>query len=60
MLGPKLEASKTVLPWQNYALVDAGKTARNDLAHKGRLVDDGQCLVFVEAIEAELQAWGVI
>jgi hypothetical protein len=60
MLGPKMEASETVLPWHNYALVDAGKAARNRLAHEGKLLDDGQCLVFIEAIEAELKAWDVI
>lgn len=59
-LGAKLKASENVLPWQNYALVDAGREARNKLAHEGELLDDGQCLIFIEAIEVELRAWRVI
>jgi len=60
MLGAKMAASKAALPWQNYALVDQGKTARNDLAHEAKLADKAQCLKFVDAIELELKAWGVI
>ena len=37
MLGSKMEASETVLPWQNHTLVDAGRAARNELAHEGKL-----------------------
>src|SRR4051812_31233026 len=31
MLGAKMQAAEKVLPWQNYALVKAGKDARNGL-----------------------------
>ena len=60
MLGSKMKASENVLPWKNYALVEAGKDERNGLAHEAKLVDDDKCLVYIDAIEAELRAWGVI
>jgi hypothetical protein len=59
-LGSKMVASKTKLAWQNYLLVDSGKTARNELAHRATLVERAHCLQFIEAIEVELRAWGVI
>jgi hypothetical protein len=58
MLGEKMEASKSVIPWQNYALVDAGKTARNELAHKAKLLGKAACFEYIGAIEKELRAWG--
>jgi hypothetical protein len=60
MLGAKMTASKGAVPWQNYALVEQGKTARNELAHQAKLLDKAQCLGFVDAIEVELRAWAVI
>ena len=60
MIGPKMKASKTKLPWQNYSLVWKGKIARDKLAHKAILVEKVRCLEFIEAIEVELKAWGVI
>jgi hypothetical protein len=59
-LGAKMDASMDVLPWQDYGLVKTGREARNQLAHEAKLLDDKQCLIFIEAVEAELIAWGVI
>jgi len=59
-LGPKMATSQNVLPWQNYDLVDNGRVARNDLAHKAKLSSKADCLRFINAIEAELKAWGII
>ena len=53
-------ASQKLLPWQNYDLVDNGRVARNDLAHEAKLSSKADCLRFINAIEAELKAWGII
>jgi hypothetical protein len=55
-----MAASANLLPWRDYALVDTGKTARNDLAHEAKLVDKANCFRFIDAIEAELKAWNVL
>ncbi len=60
MLGARMEASRDVLPWRDYSLVDEGKNRRNDLAHKGKLLSEADCLRYIKAIGAELKAWGVV
>ena len=60
LLGQKMAASQGVLPWQNYAYVEAGKTARNALAHDAVLLGDADCRGFIEAIELELRAWRIL
>jgi len=59
-LGAKMAASKNVVPWQDYGYVEAGKTARNDLAHHAKLITKAECLAYVAAIEVELVAWKVL
>jgi len=55
-----MAASKNVVPWQDYGYVEAGKTARNDLAHHAKLITKAECLAYVAAIEVELVAWKVL
>jgi hypothetical protein len=59
-LGPKMEASKKVLPWKNFSKIDEGKEKRNSLAHEAKLLSKAECLASVDLIEIELKAWGVI
>lgn len=59
MLGAKMDASKVYLPWQNYDLVFKGKEARNDLAHQALVLKKRECFIYIDAIEAELRAWGI-
>ena len=59
-LGDKMMISRNSLPWQNYSIVDAGKTARNELAHDAKLLGKNDCFAFIDAIEVELKAWGVL
>ncbi len=59
-LGTKMAASKNVVPWLDYRYVEAGKTARNDLAHHAKLITKAECLAYVAAIEVELVAWKVL
>jgi hypothetical protein len=60
MLGPKMTASKTALPWKDFAAVVSGKDKRNDLAHKGVVASKADCLAAVALVEDELHAWGII
>jgi hypothetical protein len=59
-LGAKLTASLRALPWCNYYLVNAGKEARNSLAHNAVLVPRSQCLTYISAIETEFKAWHIL
>lgn len=60
MLGDKIAASVNVLAWQNYALIEAGRIARNELAHDARLLGRNDCFTYIDAIEAELKAWSIL
>jgi hypothetical protein len=59
-LGELLRNSRKVLPWRDFALVSAGAKRRTAVAHKGQLLDRGECWKYVEAVEGELRAWGVL
>lgn len=60
LLGDKMIASRHHLQWRNYEFVEQGKNARNNLAHEGYLLGKFQCLEFIDAIENELNGWGVL
>jgi hypothetical protein len=59
-LGEKMLASRSFLPWQDYSRVDAGREARNRLAHEAVLLPRANCVEFVEAVELELISWGLV
>ena len=59
-LGKKMAASQNALPWQDYDLVNDGRVARNDLAHQAKLLSKADCLRFIDAVESELKAWGIV
>lgn len=60
LLGDKMAASANAIPWQDYALVDRGKTARNELAHDATLLGKADCFRYIDAIENEFKAWSVL
>jgi hypothetical protein len=60
LLGTKMKDSRPALTWQNYALVEAGKGARNDVAHEAKLASEEDCLKYIAAVGAELKAWKII
>ena len=60
LLGAKMSASKGALPWIDYAAVEAGKEARNELAHQGKLLPRQECFRLIDLIGAELVAWSVL
>ena len=59
-LGTKMEASKNAVPWQDYDKIKNGKKDRNDLAHEAKLLNKDKCFEYIDAIETELKAWGVL
>ena len=59
-LGEKMEASRCVLPWQDYDEVFDGKEKRNRIAHEATLLPKSECLQYIVAIEQELNAWNIL
>jgi hypothetical protein len=59
-LGALLKASEKALPWRDYALIVAGADLRNAVAHRGQLLDRGECWKYVDAIKSELQGWHIV
>ena len=58
-LGVKMETSVRVgVLWIDYDTVEAGKQARNDVAHKAKFASKADCLQFIQAVEQELKSWG--
>ena len=60
LLGDKMFASRELIPWRDYDLVNTGRRARNELAHEAKLLPRDQCFAFIDAIEAELKGWGIL
>ncbi len=60
MLGKKMEASRSNLPWQDYVLIEKGREQRNALAHGSVLLSRDECLQYISAVERELIAWQVV
>ena len=59
-IGPKMKASQGAITWKDYHLVDTGRDRRNDVAHRAELQSKADCLRYIQAIEDELKAWGVM
>jgi hypothetical protein len=59
-LGDLLPASEKALPWRDFALMSAGVVRRNDVAHKGKLLETVECWKYIDAIKGELSAWGIL
>jgi hypothetical protein len=59
-LAAKMEASYVRLPWVDYSAVEAGRVARNEVAHDAKLRSKTDCVRFIDNIERELKAWGIL
>jgi hypothetical protein len=53
-------ASQFHIPWRDYYTIDAGRVARNKLAHQALLLPKSGCLKFINAIGLELHLWKII
>jgi hypothetical protein len=59
-LGALLQNSEKALPWRDFALVSVGVDRRNDVAHRGQLLDREECWKYIDAVKAELSGWGIL
>jgi len=59
-LGSLMKSSRAHLPWSNFNDVDSARERRNEIAHDQKLVSPTECKSFLNAIEDELVAWGVL
>ena len=59
-LGELLRKSEHALGWQDFALIAEAALRHNDVAHRGKLLDRGDCWKYIDAIKVELRAWAVV
>jgi hypothetical protein len=59
-LGLLMSNSRSVLPWVDWALVDAGRSDRNSSVHARTYLPHTKCRDYIAAIERELVAWVVL
>ena len=59
-LVPLMNNSRSVLPWVDWTLVDAGRNDRNQSVHDRTYLAHVKCRDYIAAIERELVAWGVL
>lgn len=59
-LRPLVEASEKALCWIDFDAIQTGIDDRNKVAHEGELLSRGECWEHIDAVKAELSAWGVI
>jgi hypothetical protein len=59
-LGELLKKSEKALAWRDFTFIAEGARRRNDVAHRGQLLERGDCWRYVDAVKAELSAWGIV
>lgn len=59
-LGTLLKESQNVLPWKDFSLITAGVNRRNDLAHRGHLLERAECWKYIDAVKQELISWKIV
>lgn len=55
-----LRASQKALPWQDFAKIDRARERRDAIAHHRAFLSGGECAAYLNAIENELLAWGIL
>jgi hypothetical protein len=50
----------SIVPWQDYALVDQARNSRNQIAHQRAVIERAETWRFIDAIEVELRAWQIV
>ncbi|MGH8527018.1 MAG: hypothetical protein ACREXY_23280 [Gammaproteobacteria bacterium] len=55
-----LADSQSVLSWRDFTSVDEGRQRRNDIAHRRFFIERADCWRYIDKIEDELIAWGVV
>jgi len=60
MLGRLLDASRSTLHWNDYVMIKNGVSFRNNVAHRGELLERDECWKYIDAIRAELASWSIV
>lgn len=55
-----MDGSRERLPWVDFAKVNSGRRCRNKVAHKQAIPVRGVSWGYIDAIENELVAWGML
>jgi hypothetical protein len=53
-------ASKKILPWQDFELIDTAREDRNRVAHQQKILERAECWKYIDGIENELVSWNVV
>ena len=59
-LGALVKASEKALPWVDFPLMQQIVNDRNDVAHRGKLLDENVCWSHIEAIHVQLSQWRIV
>jgi hypothetical protein len=59
-LKAMMQASRAVLPWQDFAGVDGVRERRNKIAHEREFLKQGEYKPYLDALAQELLAWRVL
>ena len=59
-LGAMMHKSQSVLSWTDFGTVDEGRECRNSLAHDQVIPPRADSWKYINAIERELIAWGIL
>jgi hypothetical protein len=59
-LGDRMQVAASALSWIDFISLDQGRMKRNNVAHKGVLLDGKECIFYVEAIQREFEHWRLI
>ena len=55
-----MKSSRDSLNWTNYDAVNKARKDRNKMAHHRKIIDQELVLAHINAIQAELLAWGIL
>ncbi len=53
-------SSEAGLSWLDFGWIDDIRRCRNNIAHKPQSFPEDECLIMINAIKAELQAWSIL
>jgi hypothetical protein len=55
-----MHSSKSIIPWQDFTLIDDARQERNKVAHDQEILERSECWRYIDGIENELVSWQVI
>ena len=59
-LGGRIYGSEQSINWVNFPIIKKILTKRNGLAHKGEILERGECWEYIDALKIELLAWNIL